>query len=244
MQFTKEQREQLVFKSFAETYGLLPDGTFSSRLSPEPDILFMPNNGPPQTFELVEIIDSDYSRSIGAQLSTKTACDEHLNNLPADQAAAFRGRYSDADIFIGFRNALTLRQRKNSLVRVFEQLMGLPARFVGEAFIDEGPLYDVIDRVAIYRGQFIGPLFDAPSFVRVGDPTIETIARKMTKTYQPKGKLSLLAYIDINPMFPDEIWLSDLDKYFRTLNEACQFQSIYVYDCKSKSIKRTWHRDA
>jgi len=243
MQLTKEQREQLVFKNFAETYGLLPCGTFSSRPSPEPDILFMPDNGSPQAFELVEIIDSDFSRSMGAQLSTKNTCQEHLDTLPDDQAAAFRRLYSDADIFIGFRDSLTLRQRKNSLVKVFEHLMGLPAGFVGEAFADGGPLYEVIDRIAIYRGQFIGPLFDAPSVVRVGDPTVNAIASKMAKTYQVKGTLSLLAYIDINPMFPDEVWLSDLDKYFLTLDEACQFQGVYVYDCRSKSIKRTWHRD-
>ncbi|MCX5721933.1 MAG: hypothetical protein NT179_07890 [Nitrospirae bacterium] len=98
MQLTREQREQLVFKSFAETCGLLPCGTFSSRPIPEPDILFIPDNGSPQAFELVEIIDNDFSRSIGAQLSTKNACQEHLDVLPDDQAAAFRGLYSDADI--------------------------------------------------------------------------------------------------------------------------------------------------
>lgn len=99
-----------------------------------------------------------------------------------------------------------------------------------------------IDRIAIDRGQFIGPLFDVQSVVRVGDPTVNAIAKKMAKTYQTKGTRSLLAYIDTNPMFPDEIWLSNLDEYFLTLDEACQFQSIYVYDCRSKSIKRTWRR--
>lgn len=202
----------------------------------------MPDTGSPQAFELVEIIDSDFSRSIGCQLSTENACQEHLDALPDDQAAVFRGLYSDADVFIGFLDSLTLRQRKNSLAQVFEQLMGLPAGFVGEAFADGGPLYDVIDRIAIYRGQFIGPLFDVPSVVRVGDPTVNAIAGKMAKVYQPKGTLSLLAYIDINPMFPDEIWLSDLDNYFLALDKACQFQNIYVYDCRSKSIKRNWCR--
>lgn len=121
--------------------------------------------------------------------------------------------------------------------------MGLPAGFVGEVFADGGPLYDVIDRIAIYRGQFIGPLFDVPSVVRVGDPTVNAIASKMAKVYQPKGTLSLLAYIAMNPMFPDEIWLSDLDEYLLTLNLDCQFQNIYIYDGRSKSVKRTWHRE-
>lgn len=42
-------------------------------------------------------------------------------------------------------------------------------------------------------------------------PTVGAIKGKFTKRYEPQGKLKLLAYIDGNPMFPEEIWLADLD---------------------------------
>ena len=64
----------------------------------------------------------------------------------------------------------------------------------------------------------------------------------MSKTYEPQGQLNLLAYIDTNPMFPDEVWLADLDDYLATLDARCQFAKIFVYDCSSSRVKRTWLR--
>ncbi len=38
----KEERERLVFERFATAAGLLPGGTFTSRPTPEPHILYEP----------------------------------------------------------------------------------------------------------------------------------------------------------------------------------------------------------
>lgn len=120
-------------------------------------------------------------------------------------------------------------------------LRSLENGFTGDAFDDGGPLDALLDRITIHRG-LNGPLFDAPNVAWVGDPTVDALRGKMAKRYTPQGELCLLAYIDANPMFPDEVWLTDLDEYLATLDRACQFAHIYVFDCRSNSIRRAWHR--
>jgi len=240
---SKEERERLVFERFATVATLLPGGTFDSRPTPEPDILYVPNSGAPLAFELVEILDRDFSATIGQQLGTKEICQAYLDALPPAEADAFRVQYGDADIFIGFRDNLSIQRRKNALPRIFAALRGLPEGFTGDAFDDGGPLDALLDRITIHRGVR-GPLFDVPGVTWVGDPTVDALRGKMTKRYAPQGEFSLLAYIDTNPMFPDEVWLSDLDAYLASLDGGCQFAHIYVFNCSSNSIRRAWCRPA
>lgn len=98
--------------------------------------------------------------------------------------------------------------------------------------------------IAVYRGRFKGLLFDAPGVSWVGDPTVDALRGKMVKRYAPQGELPLLAYIDTNPMLPDEVWSTDLDEYLATLDRNCQFAHIYVFDCRSNSTRRAWHSPA
>ncbi len=239
---SKEERERLVFERFATATGLLPGGTFDSRPTPEPDILYVPHGDAPRAFELVEILDRDFSATVGQQLGTNEICRTYLGTLPTAEADAFRSQYRDADIFIGFRDGLNIQRRKNALPRIFAALRSLPEGFTGDAFDDGGSLDALLDRVAVYRGRFKGPLFDSPGVTWVGDPTVDAISGKMAKKYASQGELSLLAYIDTNPMFPDEVWLTDLDEYLAALDRHCQFAYIYVFECRSNSVRRVWRR--
>jgi hypothetical protein len=241
MMLSKGKRERLVFERFATALGLLPGGLFDSRPTPEPDILYMSDSGAPRAFELVEILDQEYSARMSQQLGTKQACQAYLDALPAADAAALCAQYSDADIFIGLRDRQSIQRRRNALPRVFAALRSLPEGFTGDAFDGGGPLNELLDRITIHRGVN-GPLFDAPNVTWVGDPTVDALRGKMTKRYTPQGELSLLAYIDANPMFSDDIWLNDLDEYLATLDQTCQFAHIYVFDCRSNSVRRAWHK--
>ena len=181
---SKEGRERLVFERFATATGLLPGGTFDSRPTPQPDTLYVPDGGAPRAFELVEILDRDFSATIGQQLGTKEICQSYLHALPTAEADAFRAQYGDADIFIGFRDSLSIQRRRNALPRLFAALRSLPAGSTGEALDDGGPLETLIDRVAIHRGRLKGPLFDAPGVTWVGDPTVDAISGKMGKKFK------------------------------------------------------------
>lgn len=67
MYLPKQERERIVFGEFSVAAGLMPGGWFCSRPEPEPDILYESDNGVSLAFELVEIIDQDYSNSIERQ---------------------------------------------------------------------------------------------------------------------------------------------------------------------------------
>lgn len=240
---SKEERERVVFAHFAKTSGLLPSGSFTSRRVPEPDILYVAADGTHAAFELVEIIDRDYKASVGQSFSTKDACNAFLDAMAPADAAAFRAAFGNADISFDFRGGMSGQRRKNALPSIFQHLMRLPPGFEGDAFGDGNPLEALLSHMHVNRGGFVGPLFDASSATWVGDPTADALASKMTKTYAPQGQLNLLAYIDGNPMFPDEVWLADLDEYLATLDARCQFERIFVYDCGGTgNVKRTWLR--
>ena len=103
---SKEERERVVFAHFAQAAGLLPGGTFTSRPVPEPDILYLAQDGTRLSFELVEIIDRDFKASIGQSLSTKDACNACIDSMARADAAAFRTSFGNADIALDFRERM------------------------------------------------------------------------------------------------------------------------------------------
>ena len=242
MAIGKQERELEVFAKFAEVAGLLPGASFESRTPPEPDILCIARDLSKHAYELVEILDQSFAGVVNRQLDTKAACAQYLADLPAAQGDAFRLKYFNADIFIAFKQGLSLRRRKNALPAIFERLIALPAESSGKFFTNDQALAPCIDYALVHRARFNGPLFDAPAISWIGDPTVDAIAGKMTKSYRPQGALSLLAYIQGNPMLPDEVWLAHLDDYFETLDGACQFECVFVFDCGRNKIMRTWQR--
>lgn len=242
MALSKDARERLIFEHFARTAGLLPGGAFTSRPEPEPDILYVAADGTSQAYELVEIIDQDYSASLGQSFSMKDACNAYLNSLPAPEAAAFRSAFGNADIALSFRDNMSGQRRKNALPAIFRHLAGLPDGFTGDVCQGGTPLETVLSHAHVGRGGFVGPLFDATSVTWVGDPSVDALKGKMGKSYTPRGQPYLLAYIDGNPTFPDDVWLADLDDYLTTLDAGCQFAKIFVYDCGTSTVKRTWQR--
>ncbi len=242
MLMTKEEREREIFKLFGTAAGLLPNGTFESRVPDEPDILYLPIAGESQAFELIEIMDEDYSMVLNRQLKMKDVCVKHLHSLPPTVRTEFEREFCNADIFIDFRPNLTMPRRRNALPRIFEELLDLPSGTTGQVFKDSQVLKPILEYASISRGRFHGPLFDTSSVARVGDPTVNAIKKKMTKSYTPQGELNLLAYIDGNPMYPEDIWLPVLDKYLDSLDSSCQFAHIYVFDCGSQEIHRLWNK--
>ncbi|MEJ8855927.1 hypothetical protein WKW79_15210 [Variovorax robiniae] len=242
MALSKDARERLIFEHFARTMGLLPHGTFTSQPEPEPDILYVAADGTSQAFELVEIIDQDYSASLGQSFITKDACNAYLDNLPAPQATAFRSAFRNADIALTFCDNMSGRRRKNALPAIFRHLAVLPDGFTGDVFKGGNPLKTILSYAHIGRGSFAGPIFNTTSVTWVGDPSVDALKGKMAKRYTPQGQLNLLAYIDGNPMFPDDVWLADLEDYLGTLDTECQFARIFIYDCGTSTVKRTWQR--
>ncbi|PPD33384.1 MAG: hypothetical protein CTY19_07645 [Methylomonas sp.] len=242
---TKEERERLIFQLFAESSDLLSSGDrVESKSPPEPDVLLTQSDGSNRAFELVEILDQDYSSLTQSQLTTKSDCYVYLNAMQEPSQTQFIKKYANADIHIEFEDSLTRRRRQQSLEQVFDFLLRLPEEASGEVSLEGESVQNLIKYLNISRSNLVGPLFDIQSLVWVGDPTIDLIRKKLEKNYKTSYPISLLAYIETNPMYPDDVWLAELDTFLCELKNNCQFEFIYIFDCASKTIKRSWCRDS
>ena len=242
MKLSKADRERLIFELFVKSTGMYVDGAIiESRKEPEPDILFSPPNTSPISYELVELIDRDFSHTLQRQLDSKQICYSVLENMDEPNRSIFKNKFANADIFIAFKNNLTFKRKRNALPQIFDALIRLEDGVTGRVLDNDIVLKSVIDYVIISRGKFVGPMFDAPSDVAISDPTVELIATKLLKTYETPYEINLLAYLETN-LFSDDISLPELDAYFAELGSECQFASIYVFDCKTKQIRKVWHR--
>lgn len=240
---SKEERERAVFGRYAKVAGLPESGaSIESRQPPEPDILFRPVASLPIAFELVEILDQGYSRSLSRQLSTADFCYQFLDKYP--QSNAFRKKYPNADIFLAFSPQSTEHRRRSILPKLFEKLLVLPDAAADEVLEQDPDLYPILQYARIHRGRFNGPLFNATAAISVGDPTVDAIRDKLAKQYNTPHRVELVAYINNAAMFPDEIWLASLRQYLEGLSSG-PFAAISVIDLRGgrDEIVARWTQD-
>ena len=157
--------------------------------------------------------------------------------MPSDLKDKFDKLYSNAMIFPLFKNSSTLRQRINLFQKIFDCLLSLEPQFNGDACEDVPEFKGKLDGVNVSRGSFKGPIFDQPFADSIVDPTIKALNSKFQKTYQKNNTLHLLAYIDLNPMFHDDMWLNDTKDYIRKSIGTSQFDRVWIFDFQQNAIK-------
>lgn len=236
MKNERADTELRVFNSFACAAGL-PKGLAEKRQPPEPDVLFHDPHGSPRAFELVELIDQDYRSRVGLLVNTKTALCAHYEGFPSEKRGLFDQKYGDALLYFRFRPSLTFNRRRSAFPAIFEKLLLLPDGFAGDALEDDPSLASLVDGVTISRGHFKGPIFDPECIGWIGNPSVPAISRKFEKRYETAHTIELLAYIDINPMFPDEVWLGDLTEFLDSTPKPLPFARIWVFDVGHKKVK-------
>lgn len=224
------EHELEIFRRFAAVVGLLKtDDRFEKRKSPEPDVLFHSAAGISTAFELVELIYQDYAGGIGLLIATKTALHTYYEALPSTQREIFDHKYSNALLYFRFHPSLTFKRRRAAFSVIFDHLLVVPDGFTGDALDGDAALSSVLDGVSISRGRFNGPIFDAESIGWIGDPAVPAIRGKFAKTYSTPYPVELLAYIETNPMFPDEVWLADLEEFLGAQVRPLPFRRIWVF---------------
>lgn len=236
---SKQSQEYEVFNKFALAIGLLPNGFIQNREPTEPDILYTSNTGEKLAFELVEILDKDYSASNSQLFETKQICNMYLNQPTFNEAEKFKEAFIDADIYIDFCQKVSKNKKTSLMNAVFNILLSLPLNFIGDVDIKDNTLSKYVKTITVERGV-VGPLFSCSSYNRIGEPTVDVIKSKLEKKYEPQGILMLLAYIRSNPMYPDEIWINKLENLLLSLNKPCQFMKIYVFDLNRSIVKFNW----
>jgi len=233
-----EKREITIFKAFAKVSGLqISIDSINKKAPPEPDIQCNVKGLGFLSFELVEIIDRNYANLHGKNYSTGRKLREYYSSLPQDLKDKFDRLYSNGMIFPHFENASTLRQRIKLFPKIFACLLSLDPQFDGVACQDVPEFKGKLKGINVSRGIFKGPIFDQPFAGSIGDPTIMRLNSKFQKKYQKNNALHLLAYIDLNPMFPDDVWLNGTKDFVRKSLRTSQFERVWIFDFQQSAIK-------
>ena len=234
----KQSKYELrIFKRFASLCNLpIVGDSIEKRDPPEPDIKCDVKGIGEITFELTELIDRGFANMVGKQIDTKTELDKYYNRLNVSEKEDFFTKYSDAIIFIHFENRLSLRKRKALFPSIFKHLFGLNNGFNGNTLRNNQGFKRKLKWITVSRGVK-GPIFDDIPVSTIGDPSVKTIKAKFLKQYSTNHPLHLLAFIDLNPMFPDHIWLSNMMEYIASNIQQSQFEKVWIFDFQKKEIK-------
>ena len=173
---------------------------------------------------------------IGSLSGTNTALRTHFENLPPDRKALFERNFGDALLYFRFSQFTTLNQRRNALALAFDKLLALPSGVTGEVLPNDPEFGESLLSVSVSRG-IVGPIFDLDSSGWIGDPTVPNIKQKFGKTYVSSYPVELLAYIDGNPMFPDDVWLGNLMEFVGSQPKPFPFRWLWVFDCRKAQVR-------
>jgi hypothetical protein len=235
----KEQKDQAVFREFADVCPLLDQGyTAENRKPREPDILCTLRTGEKLAFELVSVddviddvgnsvakIDSEYQR-------LTTAIASEYKAALADKRISDSERFNFHTVRVSFQDQATFGQRQKAISRVIELL---DERGPGMHVVNEGVIRSV--RCEPYAEcSYTGPMFAAGStFCAVANSTVANIKTKiLEKTYKTEHPIHLLAWSDTASIAELPFWQDDLETLLR--DGTGQFDRIWVYGRGEKSI--------
>jgi len=230
-------QELQVFDAFLTARGITAaPGSVTKRNPPEPDLLFRQSDGSVVAYELVELLDEDWARTMGGRAGLERALRDHLEALPATVAARFKAKYGDADLSLFFSERTSSNQRRQLIPRIFEKLLDLPDRHTGSVFERDPAFAGMLRSIWIGRRPALpGPLFNPDASAWVGDPTVPAIGKKFRKAfataYVTPHPMELLAYIDGNPMFPESVWRPALEELVDSQVDRLPFRRVWVFDC-------------
>lgn len=242
----KSAHEREVFAQFAATARLVvrPDSITSQR-PPHPDVLCEIDGRGPVAFELIRLVDESWAAGIALMVTTRERVRTYFDALEGPQGDAFRGKFRSAMIGLQFADGAPLRDRLAALPGLVSDLMA----HEGEGSDPEIDLstrtQHVIERAAIYRGRFSGPVVDVSHASMIGDPTLDLLREKLRRTdYDVTHPMELLAYTDgIDLLLPYDLWLPKFEGIIRELVDGSAFSRVWVYhassDPRMRSVKLT-----
>lgn len=241
-----EDRELSVFTRFLAARGISAAQEHSSeRPEPEPDILFAFPGQESIAYELVELLDQGWGRHMSDMGAIYAALKETHAKLSLGTKSVFDAKYRNADIGFAFTNQSTNRQRVAAMPSIFAAMLDLPDGVEGPALEDASGFAAVLEHVFIGRvDSLVGPIFHPSGGLWVSEPTVPTLQAKFAKaeTYRTAAPIELLAYIDRNAQFPEDVWQANLADFLNGV-AAIPFRRIWVLDLKSDKLHCPYSKD-
>lgn len=240
----KAATERLIFEHFADAQGWLHSpGSIESREPPEPDILFTKADGTKLAYELGEILWRPFAASLDSAIEMPRQACMALDALDPAANQLFKRRFSNAFIAPSFRDGLTKRIRGRAIAPLLRHMLNLPEGYTGSVPIP-AELSEILWSVRVTRilGA-TGPQFHGSQATWIGDPTVDLIELKFSKTYKAHGSVHLLTYFTTNPMMPT--WQEDLQSFLDSRTaDTVQFETVSVFDVNRREIRFRWGHSA
>jgi hypothetical protein len=224
--------ELRVFRLFAKAASLpVSLDTVEKRQPPEPDVQCQLEGFGSTRFELVEIVDSGFARSVSNQITFQDLF------LKEAQRRGLR-EFSDGLIYVRFSETAGSAKRRQAIPSVFRLLAALPHGFEGGVSVGEN-LENVVERLRVSRGEFVGPCFQVDGTTVISDPIVERIDAKFSKRYETDDRVELLAYYELHPTQRADIRLSAVEIFVRANLGCSQFSRVWVFDAARRAVLLT-----
>lgn len=231
--------ELVTFRRFADVCPVAIDPvSIEKRDPPEPDIVCrFAESGEEVAFELVEIIDQDWARLTSGQFREAAALRAAYESASGGLRVALDSQLHNALVYVEFRPGLASQERKEAVPLILHELSSLPAHQTGIWRPGPGTLLATTLRsITISRGEFHGPQFDVEAVSFIGDPTVQRIRSKWRKSYSTSRPIELLAFYELQPLMPVDIWKSHLDSFVQVAWNSGPFRRVWLFDVSSESI--------
>lgn len=232
-------REQKIFLAFAKACGLaIQLDSIEKRQPPEPDILCEIEQEGAVAFEMVELIDQGLAQQTYESIRLQQLLEDTYQNLSTSARTEIERLFQNALVHVTFHAETSSRGRENAIPLILNWLQGFSASFVGSTPPEvQSSLHKVVSEITVSRGDFLGPSFDVDAGGAFAYPTLERISKKFEKKYISSTPVELLAYYELQPIWPEELWLPQLRTFITQHNGSSRFRRVWVYDIKTKEIK-------
>jgi hypothetical protein len=226
-------KEISIFSRFAAVSGLsIGEASIEKRPPPEPDILCNIEGVGDVAFELVELIDRDLAKREYGQLHLKSIFEQSFEACGPDTKSVLAATIGNALVHVTFAD-VGFRQKKLAVADVLNLLATVNADFAGEIRPDSLP---AVESIRVARVRSIGPFFDVDAVGFFAEPTVERFRAKWFKHYETPHRRELLAYFELQPELPKQLWHPKLELFVQQNWPSSPFERVWVYDCATRRI--------
>lgn len=234
----KSEREKKIFRLFAKVcpLSILPE-SITKADPPNPDILCEVEGGKQIAFELGEIIDESFAMRTNESNRLQQLLITEYQNLSSNELSDFNNKFGNALIYVVFKDGISSKNKSNVISSIIDILQNLPNLFSGNILLTDYPhLNEVLKRMSVSRGDFVGPCFDVCNVGSFADATVPLIDKKFKKQYESSFPIDFLAYYELQPVLPQDQWVNKVNSFITKNMKGSKFNRIWIYDIFENKI--------
>lgn len=235
----KQAKEEIrVFREFAKISPYpIALSSIKKEEPPKPDISCELRDGTSMAFEVVECIDTSFARLSSDTPKLRNMLREEVKKLSTDKREEFNKIFGNANIHVSFVEEASLKMKSGAILKIIDYLLTLEDFAVGTFLIrNHQKLKNVVRRISITRGQLSRPDFTSSFAAWSGEPARESIEDKFTRKYATEWTVELLAYYELQPVFPEDHSLKEVQDFVVSKIDNSPFERVWIYSVPRNHI--------